>query len=253
MYLLACLAVFFVAYLVNTTTITVLYHRGLAHGAVSLSPRTRRFAGTMGIWLTGLDPKGWVSMHRAHHAYSDTPRDPHSPVHYGLFGVLLAQLRSYERTLVGLAKGKPAYCDTVADLDFPISWPTRRGLWFLPYLVHLAIALSLGLLAVGARRLLLLRNDEPPGRRLDRQLSRPRRRRSQLRDRRQFAEQPPRCLADPRRGFPEQPPSLSGVGPLLLPLAGVRSWIRAVSRAGESRRTDGRAQQSHSATEAITR
>ena len=147
MYLFTCLAVFLVAYLVNATTITVLYHRGLAHNAVSLSPRVRRFTSTMGIWLTGLDPKGWVSMHRSHHVHSDTPQDPHSPVHYGLFGVLLGQLRSYERTLVGLAKGDPAYCETVEDLAFPISWATRHHVWFLPYLLHLTVALSLGVVA----------------------------------------------------------------------------------------------------------
>ena len=33
-----------------------------------------------GIWFTGLDPKGWVCMHRRHHTHSDGPKDPHSPV-----------------------------------------------------------------------------------------------------------------------------------------------------------------------------
>ncbi|MFT4569342.1 MAG: fatty-acid desaturase [Hyphomicrobiaceae bacterium] len=145
MYILACLTVLLVTYLINTTTITVLYHRGLAHGAVALSPKTRKFTATMGVWLTGLDPKGWVCMHRQHHDFSDTADDPHSPVHYGLFGVLLGQLRSYERTLVGLAKRNPTYSDVVEDLDFPLSWVTRNGIWYLPYLVHFAVALSLGL------------------------------------------------------------------------------------------------------------
>lgn len=145
MYALTCLGVFLLAYLINTTTISVLYHRGLAHGAVRLTPRTRRFTATMGVWLTGLDPKGWVCMHRRHHEHSDTEHDPHSPVHYGLFGVLLGQLRSYERTLVGLARSEPAYTAVAADLDFPISWVNRKGVWFLPYLVHLTVALILGL------------------------------------------------------------------------------------------------------------
>jgi stearoyl-CoA desaturase (delta-9 desaturase) len=147
MYVLACLGIFAIAYLINTTTISVLYHRGLAHGAVRLSPRARKFVATMGVWLTGLDPKGWVCMHRQHHEFSDTPRDPHSPVHFGVYGVLLGQLRSYERTLVGLAKGKSDYCRTVEDLDFPVSWINRRGMWYLPYLVHLGAALAMGLVA----------------------------------------------------------------------------------------------------------
>lgn len=145
MYVLACIGVFAVAYLVNTTTISVFYHRGLAHGAVELSPALRRFVGSYGIWLTGLDAKGWVCMHRRHHRHSDTADDPHSPVHYGAFGVLLAQLRSYERTLVGLARGEEEFTREVADLEFDVSPLNRRGLWFAPYVVHLAVALAVAL------------------------------------------------------------------------------------------------------------
>src|SRR5437868_14105447 len=104
MYGLVCLAVFFVAYLINLGTITVLYHRGLAHKAVTLSPAAMRFVAVMGNWVTGLDPKGWVCMHRLHHAHSDTERDPHSPRHGGFFGILTGQLVSYKRVLIGLAK-----------------------------------------------------------------------------------------------------------------------------------------------------
>lgn len=154
MYILICAAVFLAAYLLNTTLITVFYHRGLAHGAVTLRPGARRFAARYGIWLTGLDAKGWVCMHRKHHRHSDSPDDPHSPVHYGLFGVLLGQLRSYERTLIGLARGQSEYIDEVGDLEFEISDLNRKGLWFLPYLLHLAIALCIavptGMWALGA-------------------------------------------------------------------------------------------------------
>jgi len=145
MYLSTCLVVFLAAYLVNATMISVLYHRGLAHGAVELSPRLRAFTAHAGIWLTGLDPKGWVCMHRRHHAYSDTTKDPHSPVHYGLAGVLVGQLQSYERTLIGLFRGSPRYASHVEDIEFPVSWVNRRGLWYLPYAVHGAIALAIAI------------------------------------------------------------------------------------------------------------
>ena len=69
MYILICAAVFLVAYLLNTTLITVFYHRGLAHRAVVLRPGARQFAARYGIWLTGLDAKGWVCMHRQHHRH----------------------------------------------------------------------------------------------------------------------------------------------------------------------------------------
>jgi stearoyl-CoA desaturase (delta-9 desaturase) len=145
MYLFACAGVFLAAYLANAIMITIFYHRGLAHRAVQLHPWARSLAIHGGIWFTGLDPKGWACMHRRHHAYSDTERDPHSPVHLGLWGVLLGQLKSYERTLVGLSRGEPEYTRHVEDLDFPVSWVNRNRLWLLPYAVHLVVALAIAL------------------------------------------------------------------------------------------------------------
>jgi stearoyl-CoA desaturase (delta-9 desaturase) len=142
-YALACLAVLAATYLVNTTMISVFYHRGLAHDAVTLPPWVRRFVAATGIWFTGLDPKGWVCMHRRHHTHSDGPDDPHSPVQYGIFGVLLAQLRSYEKTLVGLAKRDPEYTVFVKDIEFDINALNRKRLWILPYAVHLGIAVAI--------------------------------------------------------------------------------------------------------------
>jgi stearoyl-CoA desaturase (delta-9 desaturase) len=154
MYILACLGVFLAAYLVNTLMITVFYHRGLAHRAVTLRPWARKLTIHTGIWCTGLDPKGWACMHRRHHAHSDTAQDPHSPLNLGVWGVLLGQLKSYQRTLVGLARGKREFTRHVEDLDFPISWLNRKRVWYLPYLTHLAISLTIalptGMWALGA-------------------------------------------------------------------------------------------------------
>ncbi len=144
MYWIVCAAVFSLAYLLNIATITVLYHRGLAHQAVKLSPLAHRFVVTWGNWITGLDPKGWVCMHRLHHAHSDTEADPHSPKHAGIFGVLLTQLRSYTRVLVGLARKEAAYTSLVKDLDFPINRLNRKRLWYAPYLAHLVISIGFG-------------------------------------------------------------------------------------------------------------
>ncbi|MDP7039984.1 MAG: fatty acid desaturase [Myxococcota bacterium] len=145
MYILACLAVFFGAYLLQITMISAFYHRALAHESLVLQPWLKRFVAQSGMWFTGLDPKAWVCMHRMHHEHSDTALDPHSPVHYGFFGVLRGQLRSYERTLVRLAKGDPAYTSKVADLDFPTNWMNRHRLWGLPYVAHFLVALAIAL------------------------------------------------------------------------------------------------------------
>lgn len=143
MYLLLCLAVFALAYLLNILTISVGYHRGLAHGAVTLHPGLRRLVVATGSWITGLDPKAWVVMHRMHHAFADTPDDPHSPKNVGLIGIGLEQLRSYERTLRGLNKGDPRYTAHAYGLDFELNWLNRTKRWYLPYLLHTAIAAAL--------------------------------------------------------------------------------------------------------------
>lgn len=144
MYLLLCGLVFLAAYTLNVLMITVGYHRGLAHGAVALSPRLRRFVIRAGVWITGLDPKAWVVMHRRHHAFSDTAQDPHSPSNVGLLGIPLEQLRSYERTLVGLARGNKELEPFTAGLDFDISWFNRKRVWWVPYTVQVLIALAIG-------------------------------------------------------------------------------------------------------------
>ncbi|MBS2031372.1 MAG: acyl-CoA desaturase [Deltaproteobacteria bacterium] len=144
MYLVLCLAVFVAAYLANVLTITVGYHRALAHQSVTLHPRLKRALVVGGNWLTGLDPRAWVVMHRLHHAHSDTPLDPHSPMNVGLLGIGLEQLRSYERILVALLKKDPEVMRYAKDLDFDLNVLNRSGLWWLPYAVHAAVGMFLG-------------------------------------------------------------------------------------------------------------
>ena len=143
-YYLVCAAIFVVTYLLNMTYITVFYHRGLTHQAVILNPTLRRFVIATGNWVTGLDPKGWSCMHRMHHLYSDTAKDPHSPSNVGIFGVMLAQLNSYNAILRRLKRQNKEFQQIVPDLDFPINWLNLHKLWFLPYVIHLSVWLLLG-------------------------------------------------------------------------------------------------------------
>lgn len=136
--------VFSLATLLNIFYITVLYHRGLAHGSVKLNLVSMWLIAKTGIWVTGIDPKAWVCMHRAHHMYSDTEEDPHSPVRFGLFGVAIGQLRSYERTLIGLIKKDKKHSQLVSDIEFEVSRLNRKKLWLTPYFLHLGISLALG-------------------------------------------------------------------------------------------------------------
>ena len=143
MYELICLLVFLAAYLLNICYITVFYHRGLTHGALEMAPWARKFVAKTGIWVTGLDPKGWCCMHRLHHRFSDGPKDPHSPVHKGFFFIAYEQLQSYKAVLAGLIKEDPYYTQITKDFDFDVSSINRTGRWYLPYLLHIAIGATL--------------------------------------------------------------------------------------------------------------
>ncbi len=135
-----------IGYLINTTYITVFYHRALAHGAVVLKPWMKRFVVLTGIWATGLDPKGWVCMHRLHHRHSDTALDPHSPLNGGVLSVAFAQLRFYEKALRGLITRRSEFTPVVADLEFPVHFLIRHKLWLAPYLAQIALSVLFALL-----------------------------------------------------------------------------------------------------------
>ena len=137
--------VFSAGYLLNVFYITVFYHRGLTHRAVVLKPSIERWIARTGNWLTGIDPKAWACMHRMHHLHSDSELDPHSPIHQGVFGVLMGQLHSYEHALKKLIKRDPIFTRLVADIPFDVSFLNRKKLWILPYLLHVLIAIGLGL------------------------------------------------------------------------------------------------------------
>lgn len=140
------ISMFSFTYLLNMLYITVFYHRALAHSAVNMPKWLRFVVVQTGNWVTGLDPKGWACMHRMHHQYSDTPLDPHSPDRFGVWGVYLAQLTSYKKVLVGLARKAPAYTQIVSDLDFEVYWLNRKKMWMMPYVVHALIAVAVSLI-----------------------------------------------------------------------------------------------------------
>lgn len=142
-YYLLCAGIFAVAYAINATYISVFYHRGLTHGAVTLSPLVRKFVVASGPWVMGIDAKTWCTMHRLHHRHSDAEQDPHSPLNSSIPRVIVEQLKSYERIMRGLAVGKRQYTSEVPDLDFQVHWLYRKKLWWVPYALHLAISVAL--------------------------------------------------------------------------------------------------------------
>jgi stearoyl-CoA desaturase (delta-9 desaturase) len=76
---------------------TVYLHRGLTHRAITVHPALTlplRFF----LWITtGMKPREWAAVHRRHHAATDTPDDPHSPLVLGFWRVQLANAALYRR------------------------------------------------------------------------------------------------------------------------------------------------------------
>ncbi len=137
--------VFLAGYCCSMFYTSILYHRGLAHQALELSPFLLKLIEKTGMIITGIDPKGWVCMHRLHHKYSDTNLDPHSPVHNGVWYTFVKQHKSFERILIKLIKQDPETTALVKDIPFSVHWLNRKGYWWAPFAMHFIIGILLSL------------------------------------------------------------------------------------------------------------
>jgi len=75
--------------------VTLYLHRDQSHGGLILHPALRHL---FRFWLwfsSGAVTREWVAVHRCHHAHSDQPGDPHSPVVFGLRTVLFEGAELY--------------------------------------------------------------------------------------------------------------------------------------------------------------
>jgi stearoyl-CoA desaturase (delta-9 desaturase) len=78
------LAAFLLSYWWHGTGITVGYHRLLSHRSFRCKKAFEYFFVAGGYLAYQGSPIWWSSIHRAHHKYSDTPLDPHSPKVHGI-------------------------------------------------------------------------------------------------------------------------------------------------------------------------
>ena len=88
----------FILVQITMMAVTLYLHRDAAHRAVDLHPALRHFF-RFWIWATsGMITGEWVAVHRKHHAFSDVPGDPHSPVLLGLKKILLEGAEVYRES-----------------------------------------------------------------------------------------------------------------------------------------------------------
>lgn len=64
-------------YVTGCFGITLCYHRLLCHRSFKAPVWVERVLATCGVLALQRSPMEWVGMHRMHHAFSDSPKDPH--------------------------------------------------------------------------------------------------------------------------------------------------------------------------------
>ncbi|RZC66324.1 hypothetical protein C5167_010015 [Papaver somniferum] len=60
--------------------VTLCFHRNLAHKSFKLTKPLEYLFAYFGLHAAQRDTMWWVSVHRHHHQFTDSDRDPHSPV-----------------------------------------------------------------------------------------------------------------------------------------------------------------------------
>ncbi|MFN4124181.1 MAG: acyl-CoA desaturase [Flavobacteriales bacterium] len=94
------LLIFFVAHwYISLFSQTFFDHRYASHRAFTMSPFWEKFFYVFAFVTQGssyLTPRGYAIMHRMHHAYTDTEKDPHSPKYSkNLFDMMWRTYRFY--------------------------------------------------------------------------------------------------------------------------------------------------------------
>ena len=83
---------------ITNLCVTLYLHRSATHEGVKFHPVVEN-AMRFWLWLTtGMKTREWVAVHRKHHAFSDRPGDPHSPVNEGLLEITCGGVFFYRDT-----------------------------------------------------------------------------------------------------------------------------------------------------------
>ena len=98
---------------------TFLQHRYAAHAAFTMSKRWERFFYLLAYLTQGssyISPRVYAIMHRMHHAYTDTEKDPHSPKYDGNIFKLMSHTRQVSADLFdGKMIAEPRFLKNLPD------------------------------------------------------------------------------------------------------------------------------------------
>jgi stearoyl-CoA desaturase (Delta-9 desaturase) len=139
--------IFFVSHWVLSVFFqTFFLHRYGAHKQFTMSKRWERFFHLCTYLTQGssfLSTRGYAILHRMHHAYSDTPRDPHSPENYkNVFTMMWATKHRYDGFAYRREAPEPRFEKDVPDwpaLDRLSQWWPARIVWLGAYTAFYAV------------------------------------------------------------------------------------------------------------------
>lgn len=109
----AILSFFMIHWMLAVFCQTFFLHRYSAHRMFSMSKGWERFFYTL-TWLAQgssfLSPRAYAILHREHHAFSDTARDPHSPhIYKNFFDMMWQTKRRYNAILHQQIETEPRF------------------------------------------------------------------------------------------------------------------------------------------------
>lgn len=82
----------YILYLIMVTIgITFGYHRYFCHKEFQAGPILECIMLYCGLLCGGRSALTWVGVHRMHHAYSDTEKDPHSPIYKPWYDIIFSR------------------------------------------------------------------------------------------------------------------------------------------------------------------
>ncbi len=125
---------------------TFFHHRYASHGAFTMSKFWERFFFIFTYITQGthyLSPRSYAIMHRLHHAYTDTDKDPHSPAFSSNIISMMLRTRKYYNDIVkGKMHVEERFTKNLPEWESFDKWANStisRVLWAAAYMLFFII------------------------------------------------------------------------------------------------------------------
>lgn len=110
--------------------VALTFHRILSHGAFRLKPLMRKVMITIASFANVGSAITWVAVHRAHHKFTDTIRDPHSPHHLPWYVMMFGTMWSKAHPKYAVDLMRDPYCKFMHQYYYALQ---------IPYVILLAV------------------------------------------------------------------------------------------------------------------